>query len=77
MGMLGVALVLAFEDAQEMFQRNVLCVYVRVGVDQIPRVFMLSAAFAPCRDNKRGFALPTRKLTIAGILDVPCCGSVL
>ena len=32
MGILGVALVLAFEDAQEMFQRNVLYVYVRVYV---------------------------------------------
>jgi hypothetical protein len=28
--MLGVALVLAFEDAQDMFQQNVLYVYVRV-----------------------------------------------
>ena len=52
MGILAAALVLAIEDAQEMFQRNTyctcMCMCMRVGgVDQIPRVFMLLAAFAP------------------------------
>jgi hypothetical protein len=83
MGKLAAAFVLAIKDAQEMFQRNnVLCVYVHVyacwGCGPNPACFyVLSAAFVPWRDDGRGLALPAHKLTIANILDVPCCGSVL
>lgn len=57
MGMLAIALVLAIEDAQEMFQRsNVLYVYVHVyacwGCGPNP----------PWREDGRGIALPAHKL---------------
>jgi len=67
MGKLAVALVLAIEDAQEMFQRNnVLYVYVHVyacwGSGPDPAYFYVMGGVCPWRDDERGMALPPHKL---------------
>jgi hypothetical protein len=86
MGMLAIALVLAIEDAQEMFQRsNVLYVYVHVyacwGVWTKSRVFSCYGRRLPLERRWKGTRNSSSrtqavKMTIADILDVPCGCSV-
>lgn len=84
MGMLAIALVLAIEDAQEMFQRNnVLYVYVHVyaccGVWTKSRMFLCFGRRLPLERRWKGnssFRTQVVKMTIADILEVPCVCSV-